>query len=205
MLYKNTLIFIVISAALVTSCSLYSQRGRTGFDHIQPLANDDAAYKKIYDHYSDILECFYVYERADYEKKDFYFKKMISTIVRCVEGDMLPLYGNFFSRMWRNTTACSDSNFPLKKLDTLLVEDALGHLHKQYAHKETTPVVDLIRSLNHIRQLVRQSAEYRCEELVIEKRALDSKISLLKSEVKSAQSECERLRSKLALYEPTNK
>jgi hypothetical protein len=176
---------------------------RTGGDSsVVEATSDTGVYKKVYDNYSDILECFYTYERADYDKKDFHLKHMFSTIKRYVEGDLLPLYGNFFSRMWRNTTACSDSKFPLRKFDTLLVEDALGHLHKHYKNNEATLIVDLIRSLNLIRQLVRQSIDYRFEDLIQENKSLEIKLSCLKRELKEAHADCERLRSKLAVYEP---
>jgi regulator of replication initiation timing len=185
----------ILSLCVIGNFS-FAAKGRASFESV----SEDAIYKKVYDHYSDILEDFYAYEKADYLTKDYYLNKMLSTIVNHVRGTMLPLYGNFFSNLWRKTTAYSDNTMPLKKFDTLLIEDALGHLHKHYPHNESVQVIDLTKSLNYIRQLVKKSLEYRYEDLLVEKGNLENKLSMVKRELRELQLECEKLRSKLSAY-----
>ena len=166
------------------------------------MSESEATYKKVYDHYSDILELYYKLEKVPLTTKDFYTKQLLCTIVRYVQQGLLPLYGNCFSRAWRHVSSCNDTCFPLKKFTSMFLEDAIGHLtkqHKKLAYKgyDSAKIRDLIHSLTHIRHIVIQSLEYKYEELFCAKEQLEGEITALKRQVSHLQSECSTLRAHL--------
>lgn len=202
MLYKKWYLITLIFVMFINRCEAWRTPKKQEVIISEMISESEAAYKKVYDHYSDILQVYYSLEKAELEKKDFYTKRLLYTIVRHVEQDILPLYGNCFSRAWRHISSSATTHFPLKKFTSMLVEDALGHLNKQYtkvAHKgyETTKIADLIRSLTYIRHIVTHSLEYKYEELQFCKEQLESEVVALKRQIGHLHNECQTLKATL--------
>lgn len=198
MFYRNLVTGIV--GALVISMQVTAQRQVRQCVVVSSMQEEDCVYKKVYDDYSDILQHYYKYEKGTLEQKEWYKRQLIGVIAQHVRENRLTLYGNFFSRLWRNMRVQGDSDFPLKKFDSMLIEDALGHIRKKCT-THTAKVADLLQSLTAIRHIVTTSLEYTIESLMMERNCLAQEISSLKQELKDTAAQCKQLQTKVCLLE----
>jgi hypothetical protein len=125
-------------------------------------------YKKVSRHYRPILELYEAFVQANLAEKDYFIKKLAKKIIADVQEGNLPLYGNIFNRIWRQSTACS-GNYPLKKFEQTFLQDSIGHVKKSYTQLEKTnrdhqDMERFIRQLKEIGELVKSSVYYEMED-----------------------------------------
>jgi hypothetical protein len=199
MFYKTIVTGIVVTLLVSTPVTAAQRRVRPCVV-VSSLQEEECVYKKVYDDYSDILHYYYRYEKGALEQKEWYKRQLIGVIVRHVRENRLTLYGNIFSRLWRNIGAEGGNDFPLKKFDSMFIEDALGHIRKKCTLQDAK-ITDLLRSLTAIRHIVTTSLEYTIETLLMERNRLAQEVSSLKQQLKDTSAECKQLHSRVCLLE----
>lgn len=193
-------LFIITLSFIIQINAGYNPRSKKS--EVDILGQVESVYTLVYDHYSDILEDYYKLNSILPTEHDYYIKKLLNTITNNVINNKLPLYGNCFSRFWRNITTFDAKTVPLKKFDYTSLEDAMGHIEKNYqklAKKglKDQKVEDLLVSLNCIRNLIRDSLEYKYEELYL-------KLIDTENELASQKAISEGLRQELRVEREKN-
>jgi hypothetical protein len=146
-----------------------------------------STYKKVYNHYTHILELANQVDQAPLVEKDYHMRKLTHKIAREVQQDKFPLYGNFFNKMWRNMTA-SSAETPLIRFDGTLIEDSIGHVQKAYTKLlnqgfENSDIAEFIQDMNNLRERLRSSVYYQLEVERAHKEAAQAEIVRMRAEL----------------------
>ena len=192
---KTVLVYLLIQMPLsIVAISVDSQKNARQAIRI---------YTTVADRYAPFLEVYYQKEQAPYREQDFYAKQLIAKITDAVLHDKLVLYGNFLSRAWRTLSSCS-SQYVLKQFDQKYLEDALGHVQKQYnqlleADFHSAQLRNLIADLSKLRDCIRQTSEYKLEEQSMACDELKAQLSTLKRQISEHQEKLGKLETELTL------
>jgi len=151
---------------------------------------------KIYNDYREILDIYPKIETCNEVSRPYFINKILNRICFYVKENKFNLYGNIFNNRWRYANAYSNS-YPLHRFDLTFLEDAIGHLSKNRPKSDYYDYDKLKFSLVAIRQIIRDSLNYKLEELIVKIEKLKAENLNLDNKLSKANSRIHYLESQL--------
>lgn len=187
---SNYIKILLVSSSMLISGNMNALWGSRPAKSTEEIIQESfGTYKTVHKAYQPILQAYDLTQEVTVHERDHYLKHFIDSVAYQVKADQLPLYGNFLNKMWRSATSY-DADYPLKRFESTLVVDSIGHVKKAYQKMldrgAQSPEIEVfIHKLENIKALVKSSVYYTLEELKIENNNSHTRIRQLEDQLRN--------------------